>query len=138
MYMGGVDKSDQLRGYYHVRLKSSKNYKFWFMFDVAITNAFLLHRYSPTSRSKTSQAYKQLQLTLAQQLIGTYNSRKQPGRPVTLPSAQRPHISVTGHFPLNHSRKRCMYCKSHRYPSQRSETVCRVSWNSILLPDWKK
>ena len=35
--MGGVDTNDQFRGYYHVRLKCHKFYKyiFWFLFDVA-------------------------------------------------------------------------------------------------------
>jgi len=50
--MGEVDQNDQLRKYYGVRLKSQKNYKyiFWFMLDVAITNAFiLLSKYSPVS-----------------------------------------------------------------------------------------
>ena len=44
-YMGGVDLGDQLRGSYHVRLKNRKNYKyiFCFLFDVAITNAYILH-----------------------------------------------------------------------------------------------
>ena len=43
-YMGGVDTGDQLKGYYRVRLKCKKNYKyvFWFIFDVAITNAYIL------------------------------------------------------------------------------------------------
>ena len=46
--MAGVDKNDQLRGYYEVRTKSTKNYKyiFWFLFDVAIVNAFILCTYS--------------------------------------------------------------------------------------------
>ena len=30
MYMGGVDRNDQLHGYYHVRLKSKKYYKYIF------------------------------------------------------------------------------------------------------------
>ena len=35
-YMGGVDKNDQLRQYYHVRLKCRKFYRylFWFLFEV--------------------------------------------------------------------------------------------------------
>ena len=40
--MGGVDNNDQLWGYYHVRLKCRKNYKyiFWFMFDLVVTVSF--------------------------------------------------------------------------------------------------
>ena len=45
-FMAGVDRGDQLRQYYHVRLKCYKMYTyiFWFMFDVAITNSFILYR----------------------------------------------------------------------------------------------
>ena len=43
-YMGGVDHNDQLRGYYNVRMKCRKSYKyiFWFLFDLSITNAYIL------------------------------------------------------------------------------------------------
>ena len=34
MYMGGVDHADQLRGYYHVRWKCMKKYKYIFFFFV--------------------------------------------------------------------------------------------------------
>ena len=45
-YMGGVDHGDQLRGYYHVRLKNRKYYKyiFLFLFDVSITNSYVLFK----------------------------------------------------------------------------------------------
>ena len=124
-YMGGVDKSDQLRGYYHVRLKSSKKNKciFWFMFDVAITNAFILSQYSPTCSTKTSQTNKQFRLTLAKQLIDGYNTRKQPGRPRSSILPQRPHLNPK-HFPSHNSlRKKCVYCKQYRYPPKRTDTI---------------
>ena len=43
--MGGVD-NDQLTGYYHVRLKCRKycKYIFWFLFDLMVTNSFILCR----------------------------------------------------------------------------------------------
>ncbi len=41
-HKGGMDHSNQLRGYYHVRLKCRKYYKYiWFLFDV-ITISFKL------------------------------------------------------------------------------------------------
>ena len=41
--MGGVDRGDQLRGYYNCRTKSRKFYKYiYFLLDVSITNAFIL------------------------------------------------------------------------------------------------
>ena len=60
-YMGCVDEEDQLRGYYHVRMKCTKNYKyvFWFGFDVGVTNTFILYsrRYSvPTGKLLSSES----------------------------------------------------------------------------------
>ena len=45
-FMSGVNENDQLRGYYAVRTKSTKCYKyiFWFLFNVAVlssTNKYL-------------------------------------------------------------------------------------------------
>ena len=42
-YMGGVDRGDQLRGYYRCKVKSRTFYKyiFYFIIGVAITNAFI-------------------------------------------------------------------------------------------------
>ena len=39
--MAGVDRGDQVRRYYNLRLKCMKNYKyiFWFLVDVSIINA---------------------------------------------------------------------------------------------------
>ena len=78
-YMGGVDVGDQLRGYYHVRLKCTKNYKyiFWFLFNVSATNAYIL--YSFDVRTGTPTTLKQFRMKLAEQLIGTYKSRKRVG-----------------------------------------------------------
>ena len=44
--MGGVDRGDQLRGYYSCRTKSRKFYKyiFYFLLDVTITNAYALYK----------------------------------------------------------------------------------------------
>ncbi len=43
--MGGVNLGDQDRGYYHVRMKCRKFYKYIinFLFDVTITNSFILY-----------------------------------------------------------------------------------------------
>ena len=44
-FMGGVDRNDQTRQYYHVHLKGRKYYKyiFWFAFEVSIANAYVLY-----------------------------------------------------------------------------------------------
>ena len=74
-YMGGVDRNDQLRQYYSIRLKGRKCYKYiwWFLVDLAITNAYILHKHD-TSMSITS--LKDFRVTLAKELIGSYMTRK--------------------------------------------------------------
>ena len=114
-YMGGVDLGDQLRGSYNVRLKNRKNYKyvFWFLFDVAITNAFILHSFDV---STSEMDHKSFRLILAQKLIGDYLTRKRPGRPRKRP---RP----TPHLPSHSKSRRCVYCRDVRSPPQRKESV---------------
>ena len=119
-HMGGVDRSDQLRGYYHVRLKGRKCYKyiFWFLFDLVITNSYILCT-KHTHLNITST--KQFRSDLAKALIGRYCSRKRPGRPsLSLPPATR---FCADHFPVRGAEKghRCTYCHNHH--SRRQETV---------------
>ena len=94
LYMGGIDEADQLRGYYHIRLKNTKNYRyiFCFMFDVVTTNACILYsRFSvPTG---TPMTLKQFRVKLAEQLIGSYRSRKRAGRPC--PNLQVQHLTIS-------------------------------------------
>ena len=77
--MGGVDRGDQLRGYYNCCIKSWKFYKyiFYFLFDVSIMNAFILWKHFS---SATGMTLKEFHLLLAQQLIGDYCSRWRAGR----------------------------------------------------------
>ena len=85
-YMGGVDYNDQLRQYYHVRMKGRKYYKYvwWFLFDSAVTNAYVLCKHH-TYLSVPS--LKDFRIDLAKALIGDYCSRKRPGRPSATPTA---------------------------------------------------
>lgn len=77
--MGGVDHNDQLRGYYNIEIKSRKYYKYVFYaaFDVAITNSLIMSKFIPSLKKKD---LKEFRVTLANELIGTYNSRKRRGR----------------------------------------------------------
>ena len=76
--MGGVDRDDQLWGYYNCRTKSHKFYKyiFYFIFDVTITNAFILYKHFHPSPFKT---IKEFHLQLAWTPIGDYCSRRWAG-----------------------------------------------------------
>ena len=122
--MGGVSHGDQLRGSYHVRLKCTKNYIyiFGFLLDVAITNAYILHtRYDV--RSDKPMDHKSFRMLLAEQLIGTYKSRKRPGRPRKRPHPTNTCTTTLTHLPSHSSSKRCVYCQKKRTPSRRKETV---------------
>ena len=76
--MGGVDRNDQLRGYYHVPIKCRKYYKyiFWFLLDLASTNAYILAKQYTTLKISNMKTFRQ---TLAKELIGSYAGRKRPG-----------------------------------------------------------
>lgn len=137
-YMGGVDKSDQLRHYYRVRCKTRKFYRyiFWFMFDSSVVNAFILCKgYLPvTDKSIRQLTIKNFRLSLADGLIGTYNSRQRYALPAPIrnaclvsvpPAAKRTRTDSSsasttdgeGHFPIRGCRSKCAFCwncKDHR------------------------
>ena len=141
-YMNGVDRGDQLRNYYRVRLKSMKYYKyvFWFLFDVSITNAFILSSFVPTTPTTlSSQTLKKFRLALSEQLIGDYNSRKRLGRPrssvlVPHPPPPLPQPDSGGppptqsprsylHLPTHTQSRQCVYCWRYREKKRRRESV---------------
>ena len=126
-WMGGVDRGDQIRQYHHLRLKSRKFYKyiFWFLVDVCIANAYILHKCTITGKPAP---FKTFRLDLAKSLIGSYNSRKRaPPTATPVPRPPRPRTML--HFPIKKrtgSRKgvsRCWYCAHTRAPPQRKETL---------------
>ena len=115
-YMGGVDRNDQIRGYYPVRMKGRKFYRyiFWFIFDVAITNAYFLCRYHT---SLTVNSVKKFRSELAWSLIGSFNNRKRRGRPSTSVTKR----FCSSHFPKKGQRLRCQYC--YHTKKERHETT---------------
>ena len=112
-FMAGVDKNDQLRGYYAVRMKSTKNYKyiFWFLFDVTIVNTFILYSRVPAVGKKMT--LKDFRAELAKKMIGNYNSRKYRGRPSVqaLQSGTAKKMKLP-HYPTRVTQGRCRYCSS--------------------------
>ena len=115
-YMGGVDRNDQLRGYYHIQLKCRKYYKyiFWFLFDLAITNLYILYHEQPDNRRVT---LKEFRVSLAHELIDNCCGRKRMGRHSILPSPRR---FCQEHFPMIGSRRCCYYC--YHYKKERRDT----------------
>ena len=122
-HMGGVDNNDQLRGYYHVRLKCRKYYKyvFWFLFDVAITNGFILCKHFTDLGITNVRSFRK---QLAKALIGTYCSRKCPGRPSL--SLQPSKRFCTSYFPVRGAEKhhRCHYCSQYRHEQHGTVWYC--------------
>ena len=126
-FMGGVDRGDQLRGYYGCRMKSRKFYKyiFYFLLDVTITNAFILYNYTSCPKYNT---IKDFRVQLAKELIGDYCSRKRAGR----------HGSSLRSLPLRHfpvklvpdeqserSRKRCARCQQEHKKRRDTQWYCQ-------------
>ena len=110
--MAAVDKGDQSRGYYHCSIKSRKFYKYvyYFLFDVTITNAFILCR--GWSRA-TEITIKQFRIQMAKELIGGYCSRYRAGYNGSLikplPFSHFP-MKITATSPGQRNRGRCTYC----------------------------
>ncbi len=67
-YMGGVDRGDQIRGYYSTKLKCRKFYKFIvnFLVGVALSNSFILHRHCHSNQSISLKWFHEI---VAMQLV---------------------------------------------------------------------
>lgn len=82
-FMGGVDRGDQIRGYYRCRVKSRKFYKYIYIFPAGCSHHQLPLSYTKTRRQEwhmKSLKCKQFRLELASQLIGDYCNRCRHGR----------------------------------------------------------
>ena len=99
-FMGGVGYSDQLRKYYHFRLKSRKFYKyiFWFLVELCIVNTYIMCK-DHTDLTKTN--LKEFRSKLATDLIGSYCSRKRCGKCSSIKA-------FLSHRTLAHSRCRTL------------------------------
>ena len=100
-FMGGVDRGDQLRGYYNCRSKSRKFYKY-ILLDTAVTNAYILH--TQYTESPTFKHVKDFRVALAKSLIGDYC------RCTTLHSIPLCHFPITVDGNNRSKRGRCVVC----------------------------
>uniref|UniRef100_A0A8C2ZIU9 PiggyBac transposable element-derived protein domain-containing protein n=1 Tax=Cyclopterus lumpus TaxID=8103 RepID=A0A8C2ZIU9_CYCLU len=109
--MGGVDLSDALIGYYKVIHKTMKWYKtfFYHFMDIAIVNAFLLHKDLTKGRREIPLSQKEFRETLAEQLaeVGSPST----ARPVPPPAPYGAHhkpVHISGSSTAG--RLRCQLC----------------------------
>uniref|UniRef100_A0A8P4KPQ4 PiggyBac transposable element-derived protein domain-containing protein n=1 Tax=Dicentrarchus labrax TaxID=13489 RepID=A0A8P4KPQ4_DICLA len=109
--MGGVDLSDALIGYYKVLHNTQRWYKtfFYHFMDIAIVNAFLLHKAIASVKGEKPLNQKDFRETLAEQLaqVGSPST----ARPVPPPPPPRPHhrpVYITGH--RANGRLKCRQC----------------------------
>lgn len=126
LYNTYIDHNDQLRGYYSLRTKGKKCYKYiwWFLFDVAVTNMYILAKYHSPMVVKS---VKQFRASLARDLIGDFQGRKRRGRPVS--SSNPSHQFCVNHFPMKSTKQgRCHYCyyvKKRRHDTSWWCTTCK-------------
>ena len=156
-YMGGVDRADQLCGYYHVRMKSHKFYQFvlfeltrvhslYFIFfpspqyihllvylGLLHVNVFTLLKYFQPSTGSTirQNLIKSFRLELAQGRIGNYNSRQRYALPPALHDAAHKFTSA----PAKRRRNECgtpdgtaPTLEGH-FPIKGSTGHCCYCWN---------
>ena len=96
-------------------------YIFWFLFDVAITNAFIL---SKENSPLEIWIVKSFRVKLAKQLIGDYNGRKRTGRASITATAKR---FCQSHFPTRGSDQVhcCHYCSKFRKERRATAWFCK-------------
>ena len=140
-YMRGVDRGDQLEGYYNSGRRSVKWWKrvFTYIVEASILNAYVLDAYRPpldddsdSDDSSTRPPYHcrdslHFRLSLASGLIGDFSNRQRVGRPAVTNSMRRNWSRH--HLPRCAPIKgKCALCtiRGQRCESIQHCTVCKV------------
>uniref|UniRef100_A0A673L395 PiggyBac transposable element-derived protein 4-like n=2 Tax=Sinocyclocheilus rhinocerous TaxID=307959 RepID=A0A673L395_9TELE len=141
-YMGGVDLSDALIGYYNVIHKTKKWYKtFFFHFvDIAVVNSFIIHQHLLKSQKKTPLTQKEFREALVAELVGTVipPSASEDVEPSTScdqetsgPSAAEEELCWPEYFgsDATSGRRVCVLCKisGHKVKTPVYCTKCNVA-----------
>lgn len=107
------------------------------IFDTCITNSHILSKYSPSTIITSKYNLMHFRLQLANQLIGSYMSRKRAGRPRSTQLLPPPTSQIRlDHHPSHGGKSsRCRYCKTRRDDVRLCEYVNPVQ--SMILPTFK-
>lgn len=118
--MGGVDVSDALIGYYKVSHKTRKWYRtfFYHFVDIAIVNAFLVHREMACAKNQKPMTQKQFREKLIEELAGLVL----PDFPPSPPSPPQDTLHLPGHFASDSTkgRRQCSVC------GQKTPVYCKT------------
>ncbi|XP_051551319.1 piggyBac transposable element-derived protein 4 isoform X2 [Myxocyprinus asiaticus] len=123
--MGGVDLSDALIGNYTVLHKTMKWYRsfFYHFVDIAVVNAFILHRHMAKAKNLKPLTQKKFREALVSELAGTGLSHTSAGVP-------KQSLSQDFHLPKYISgdstigRRKCRMC---HYKTPMECVTCNVS-----------
>ena len=122
-FMRGVDRGDQMIGFYNVGRRSKKWWKrvFSHILECCILNAYILDSHvrplEHALRGRRKRDYLSFRIELAEQLIGTFRSRQRSGRRSSGEHAQAERLNpVLGHWPISTTNKLdCTVCTKRRH-----------------------
>ena len=111
-YMRGVDRGDQLIGYYNIGRRSKKWWKrvFSYIIEVSALNAYIVQKDGRPPSEHGKHDYLEFSYALAEELIGSFSSRsRQVGRPRSLEHQQE--VRLDSYLPVVDGPKRqCVVC----------------------------
>jgi hypothetical protein len=127
-FMRGVDRGDQLIGYYNVGRRSVKWWKrvFSYLIETSILNAYVLDKMVVPARNRDTFDFRS---ELAHSLVGSFTCRKRIGRPVCSTENLDRLDASRSHLVTAAARKRrCAVCsrKGARHESILKCKVCNL------------
>ncbi len=127
-FMKGIDRGDQLMGYYNVGRRSRKWWKriFSYLLEVSLLNAYVLQKFS--SNEIPEKDFLVFHLALAVELVSNYRRRSLGGRPRSMELAQCLRLDSTkDHLPECVSFKRdCYVCSKVREKKKTYKTAVQA------------
>ena len=133
-YMRGVDRGDQMIGYYNIGRRSRKWWKrcFAHLIECSLLNAFILNTFAfpalYAERGRKKRDFLAFRLDVAKQLIGGFCSRrKSGGRPKSADYQDVSRLNIQlGHWPVKTDKKlECIVCSTKRTKLKLSRSEMR-------------